>query len=935
MEKGKTIKYSIKFPQILLISLIAILSITHGSLLRRVSRENQDTEKKLLDTKGRPFNYKLIRIPKDVRPLHYDLYLHPNLDTLHFKGKVQILLKCFKSTSRIILHVKDLKTDNIRVLNDKDAEIKVKDVSENTERNLMILDLSEDLKKDKEYRLAMDFNAKLAENMEGFYKSEYKTKDGKKRVLATTQFEPVYARKAFPCFDEPEFKATFEIKILRDEKYSSISNMPLLRTTQQDGLYLDHYKKSVKMSTYLVAFVVSDFKFTETTTKNGVKVRVWAKEHAVKQTEFGLDVAQHVLTYYEKFFNIKYPLPKIDLIAVPDFGSGAMENWGLMTFRETLLLFDPKSGSAGDKQLVAIVVAHELAHQWFGNLVTMEWWNDLWLNEGFANYIEYVGTDDYAKDWRVLDQFAADTFQSALGADSIVNTHPISVPVDNPAQINEIFDGISYDKGSSVIRMLRNFLGDRAFRKGLENYLNKHAYQNAVADDLWEAFSKVSSLNVKAIMDSWVEQKGYPVVTMKSSRLLDDNAKTQHGIDVVQERFLIDPALDKHQRKSEIGGKKWYIPLTYITQDSDKEHLFWVNHTSRSSFPLKKSSGWIKANVGHMGLYRVNYDQDNWEMLSNQLSHNHKALSSVDRSGLLDDAFHLARAGLLPMTIPLKLTQYLNKEKEYFPWSSALGNLAYIGSMISMTETYGLYENYLVKKLKPLELFLKWEDKGTILDKYLRASVLKSLCTHGDQGCIDITQDLFTKFVDNDEELSIAPHLRATVYYTVIKHGGTTEWEFLWSKYKAETDATHKGKIMLGLTSARQPWLLQRVLDNAMKGNTIRKQDMLSAIIGVSRNPVGRLQAWEFYKANFDKIVKRVGEDSNDYGILLQRLTDHFNTKNQLEEVKEFIKKHSSLFNNTRAGKKALESIKTNIHWMKTHYVTIFNWLKQVNNEEY
>ena len=477
-------------------------------------------------------------------------------------------------------------------------------------------------------------------------------------------------------------------------------------------------------------------------------------------------------------------------------------------------------------------------------------------------------------------------------------------------------------------------MGDHTFRKGLEHYLKKHAYENAVADDLWAALSKVSSLDVKAIMDSWVKQKGYPVVTLKSSKLQLDEDKQENSIDVVQERFLIDPSLDKSRRKNEIGEMKWYIPLTYITQDSDKEHVLWVNHTSRSSFPVKKS-GWLKANVGHMGLYRVNYDQENWELLGNQLAQNHKVFSAVDRSGLLDDAFHLARAGLLPMTVPLKLTQYLNKEKEYFPWSSALGSLAYIGSMISMEESFGLYEKYLVKKLKPLEFSLKWEDKGTILNKYLRAIVLRSLCAHGDQGCIDITQDLFTKFVDNDEKLSIAPHLRSTVYSTVIKHGGTTEWEFLWSKYKEETDASHKSKIMLGLTSSRQPWLLQRLLNNALDSSKIRKQDMMSAILGVSRNPVGRLQAWDFYKANFDKIVKSVGADSSDYGIMLQRLTANFNARYQLDEVKEFIKKHSSVFRHTRAGKKAVENIRTNIHWMKTHYTTIFNWLRQANNEEY
>ncbi|KAL9980512.1 hypothetical protein ACROYT_G009112 [Oculina patagonica] len=874
------------------------------------------------------FPHKDILLPKDIKPERYQVYLHPNLTSFDFHGGVKIDVNVENPTKNILLHVKHLKITSYGIQDSQGNHLPVLRVAESKKLEQYLVEMKDELKRGEKYTVKLEFNGKLSNTMTGFYKSSYKTKSGEMRHMATTQFEATDARAAFPCFDEPEFKSKFIVTLVHEKGYKALSNMPVEKVVKRDdGFEESHFEESVKMSTYLLAFIVCDFAYKESHTKSGKKIRVWSRKDAVESTSLALSVAENVLNYYEKFFNIPYPLPKMDLVAVPDFAAGAMENWGLLTFRETYMLSDPASSSAADKQDVAIVVAHELAHQWFGNLVTMKWWNDLWLNEGFANYVEYIGTDHFRKDWKVLEQFVAHTLQTALSADSMANSHPISVPVTNPSQITEIFDSISYDKGSSIIRMLRSFIGDKNFQKGLELYLNSHKYANAAADDLWEALSKqCKDLDVKAIMDTWIKQKGYPVV------YIDENSlQTRDGSKKMvasQKRFLRDIPQGTKQYNDEAKGYHWHIPLTYVTSHNPhKKHTVWMRKDSVQVPAVDKHYKWIKGNIGQTGFYRVNYSKKNWNNLIKQLNKNHKVLASVDRSGLIDDAFNLARAGQVEMSTALRLTNYLDKEREYVPWSSALGHLGFIGSMLSMRPSYGYYRQYIVKKVKPLEKYVGWESEGDILKMYLRNNVLSTLANHGDEHAVNYSLTGFRMWMKN-QSLTISPHIRDIVYNTAIKFGGIEEWEFMWQRYQNSVDATEKSRILSALTATKEPWLLERILEYSLDESKIRTQDMLHAISGVGSHIYGRLLTWDFIRKNFDKIVKKVGKDAMEISYLISIASRGMNTEFQLHEVEEFIAQHKETLGSLRATKKSLEYIRGCINWMKNHGNEVENWLQ-------
>uniref|UniRef100_A0A671VTK6 Aminopeptidase n=1 Tax=Sparus aurata TaxID=8175 RepID=A0A671VTK6_SPAAU len=631
------------------------------------------------------FPWSRLRLPRYIIPLHYRLLLHPNITNLSFTGSVQIQIDVQNNTNWVVLHSKGLRISMATILDQNLAHLsdKVAVILHNPSHEQIGIFSPRVLSNGQKYFLYIEFEAELAEGFYGFYKSTYRTSTGETRILASTHFEPTSARMAFPCFDEPSFKANFSIRIRRSPEYISLSNMPVAKTVEvHDGLLEDRFDASVKMSTYLVAFVICDFKSVTATTSSGVQVSIYAAPEKWLQTRYALEVAVKMLDFYEEYFNIRYPLPKQDLIAIPDFQSGAMENWGLTTYRETSLLFDPLTSSISDKLWITMVIGHELAHQWFGNLVTMEWWNDIWLNEGFARYMEYISVEATYPDLKV-EEYLLHTCFAAVGHDSLNSSRPISSPAENPTQIKQMFDTVSYDKGACILHMLRHFLTEDVFQSGIVRYLRKYSYRNAHNQDLWDSLTNTCSeedfisgkhcysseqasknylfagehLDLTAMMNTWTLQKGIPLVTVtrKGPRLL-----------LRQDRFLrtvmpSDPLWSTLQK-----GFLWHIPLTYKTDASNTIHRHLMT-THTDSIHIEEDVSWVKVNTDMTGYYVVHYEDGGWDEITKLLLENHTALSYKDRTQLIHNSFQL-------VTLPTDVaeTVYSVGAQDDYGWASLL-----------------------------------------------------------------------------------------------------------------------------------------------------------------------------------------------------------------------------------------------------------------------
>ncbi|KAL9985905.1 hypothetical protein ACROYT_G008358 [Oculina patagonica] len=918
-------------------------------LASSVATEVISERRGLTDTsavEGRKFPWHKIRLPQTLLPVSYKIALKTDLQLFQVKGNITIRVNCAESTANIILHVKDMNVSKIAVYEKKqevedvpasfmegvkeeeeliertekrhtDRELRVIGTMENKTLEMFLIEVNENLTPGKNYEIYMTFEYPLTEKLIGFYRSSYTTKGGEKRYLAATLFEPTFARAAFPCFDEPAMKAKFSVTMIRKGKYTALSNMPIMKTVKVgDDLYADQFQESVRMSTYLVGFLVSDFDYKESTTTSGIKVRIWTPPPQIKQASYALDIATRTLSNYENFFEIKFPLPKQDLVVIPDFMTGAEENWGLIGFTSSMVLFDPEKTSDNLKQDVCETVTHELAHQWFGNLVTMKWWNDLWLNEGFATYMENLGSSFVERDWNMTDQFIVDILQVALSEDQSSYSHPISVDVKDPKDIDNIFDAISYEKGASVIRMLKSFIGSDHFTAGLRSYLQKYAYANAQTHELWESMSEVSGVNVKEVMETWTLQMGLPVVTI--TRLDQETATAD------QKRFLIYPAGKLNQ--SSPFNYTWNIPLTYITQEDNTRVQTWMNRGS-ASLKWSKASGWIKANVDQIGYYRVNYEKVNWDALCNQLNSDHEALSAADRSGLIDDAFHLARSDELEHSVALEMTVYMQHEAGYTPLITFLRNMAYIGDQFILRKSFEVFKRYMLQQLQPSIDRLGWDDKGTHLDKILRPKILSAACDYSDQAIISKLKFMF-KLAMEGKEL-IPANLRFLVYSVGVKEGGEEEWNQVFNKYSTTHIASDKNILLESLTYTRNTEMIQRCLDYSLDKTKIPSQDTLSVIAGVASKPESWRMAWDFVRQNWKILYKRYGRGSDQWPGLITSLMFKCNTQAQINEVMEFFKDYLPTEAAYRQVQMGIEQIHANIHWLSRHEEEVAEWLQQ------
>ncbi|XP_046947665.1 glutamyl aminopeptidase isoform X2 [Lynx rufus] len=581
-------------------------------------------------------DWKNFRLPDFINPVHYDLQVKPLLEEDTYTGSVTISINVSAPTRHLWLHLRETRLTRLPQLRRPSGEqVQVRRCFEYKKQEYVVVEAGEELAPSSGqdvYLLTMEFAGWLNGSLVGFYRTTY-VENGQIKSIAATDHEPTDARKSFPCFDEPNKKATYTISITHLKEYRAISNMPVEKEESLDHKWnRTTFKKSVPMSTYLVCFAVHQFDRVDRISKRGVPLTIYVQPEQKHTAEYAATITKIVFDYFEEYFAMDYALPKLDEIAIPDFGTGAMENWGLITYRETNLLYDPQESASSNRQRVASVVAHELVHQWFGNIVTMEWWEDLWLNEGFASFFEFLGVNQAEKEWQMRDQMLLEDVLPVQEDDSLMSSHPIVVTVTTPAEITSVFDGISYSKGVSILRMLEDWITPEKFQKGCQIYLKKHKFGNAKTEHFWRALEEASNLPVKEVMDTWTKQMGYPVLNVKDMR------------NITQKRFLLDSKANSSEPHSALGYR-WNIPVKW-TEDNVSSITFY-NRSETGGITLNSSNPagnvFLKINPDHIGFYRVNYEVPTWEWIATNLSFNHKGFSSADRASLIDDAFALAR----------------------------------------------------------------------------------------------------------------------------------------------------------------------------------------------------------------------------------------------------------------------------------------------------
>ena len=792
-------------------------------------------------------------------PEHYDLFLDLNRADKTFSGKVNITGEA--KSSKISLHQKDLTVDAVEVAGqarpftlDKDNEA-----------------LYIELEAAGPVVVTITYTGKITDNMTGIYPSYY-TVDGVKKEIISTQFESHFAREAFPSVDEPEAKATFDLALKFDQAEGelALSNMPEIDVENRKATGVWKFETTPRMSSYLLAFAAGDMQGITAKTKNGTLVGVYAtKAHPESNLEFALDIAVRCIEFYEEYYGVKYPIPQSLHVALPDFSAGAMENWGLVTYREIYLLVDENS-TALSRQTVALVVAHELAHQWFGNLVTMKWWDDLWLNESFANMMEYVSVDAIEPSWKIFEDFQTSGAPYALKRDATDGVQSVHVEVKHPDEINTLFDGaIVYAKGSRLMHMLRRWLGDDAFRKGLGAYFEKHQYGNTIGRDLWDALSQASGRDVAAFMDAWLEQPGYPVVTAKVEN---------DSLILTQKQFFIGEYEDK--------GRLWPVPL-----NSNWQELPDTLTTERLEIPnyaalAAQNEGALRLNTENTAHYITDYQGDLLDALLNNLS----SLDNISKLQIVQERRLLAESGKISYADLLPVISKLANETSYMVVSAVSQVLEGLNRFVdegSQTE-----EDYkaLLKILSQSNFdrlgFEKQEGESDE-DEMVRQLIVGNMIKADDETAKAQASQIFDRYRDNLEKLPAA--IRLQVLVNQIKHHESKELTKLYLElYVASNDGSFKNALSTALSYTKNKETLDELLATWKDKFTVKPQDLSAWYARFLSRDFTQEAVWTWARENWDWIKAALGGDMSFDSFVISPAVV-FKTEERLAEYKAFF----------------------------------------------
>lgn len=846
-------------------------------------------------------------LPTNVTPLHYDIRLEPNFETFKFGGLLKLDFK-----------VNDPKIDSIW-LNNLDSELhsaalsdgtKAREIKHNEEEQVTEFKFPTGsiAKSGEKVTLEISFTGELNDYMAGFYRAKYEDKlTGETKYMATTQMEATDARRAFPCYDEPNRKATFDITLVSEPHLTHLSNMDVKSETSENGKKVTHFNTTPKMSTYLVAFIVAELKYVENNSFR-IPVRCYATPGYEHDGQFAADLTAKTLAFFEKTFGIQYPLPKLDNVAVHEFAAGAMENWGLVTYRVVDVLLDKENSTLDRIQIVAEVIQHELAHQWFGNLVTMDWWEGLWLNEGFATWMSWYSCNEFEPEWKVWEEYVADTLQNALALDSLRSSHPIEVPVKCADEINQIFDAISYSKGSSVLRMVSKWLGEDVFIKGVSNYLQKFKFGNAKTADLWDSLSEASGENVRKVMDVWTGKVGYPVITVK-----EDGNK----ITFSQNRYLSTGDL-----KPEEDETLYPVFLALATTQGVDNSLVLDQRTK--SVELKDPS-FLKVNSAQAGIYVTSYSDERWAKFGQQAV----LLSVEDRVGLVADSKALSASGYTSTKNFLNLVSQWDQEKSFVVWEQILGSLASLKAawIFEPTETKEALNNFTRKLISSKARSLGWEfsSKDSFATQRLKVAMFGAAAGAKDAEVEKTALEMFAKYAAGDKK-AIPALIKPIVFNAVARAGGVENYEKILYIFKNPTSTDEKLAALRTLGRFEDPKLLERTLSYLSDG-TVLNQDIYIPMQGMRAHRQGIETLWSWLQSNWEEVAKKLPPGLSMLGSVVMISTSTFTSLEAVDQIKKFFNDKSTKgFDQNLA--QSLDTIVSKAKWVNRDREVVNEFLK-------
>jgi aminopeptidase N len=843
------------------------------------------------------------RLPEIARPENYKLSFTPDLENATFGGDETIAIQVLQPTSEITLNAADIDFHQVTITSGHTTQTAT--VTPEKEKEMVVLSVEKPLLVGPA-TIHIAYSGTLNSEMRGFYLG----KDDQGRKYAATQFEATDARRAFPSFDEPDYKATFDIATTADKGTVAISNQKVVSDTPGPGdKHTVRFATTPKMSSYLAALVVGNFEYIEGEA-DGIPIRVYSTPGKKEMGRFALEAAVNIMKYYNNYFGIKYPYGKLDLVGLPDFSAGAMENTGCITFREVILLIDEKQGSAELKKEISEVIAHEMAHQWFGDLVTMKWWDDIWLNEGFATWMESKPVEAWKPEWNVdLDDVSA--AGDALNVDSLANTRPIHQAAETPAQIQELFDGIAYGKAAAVLRMLESYLGEETFRAGVNAYLKEHQYGNATAADFWDAQAKTSKKTVDKIMPTWVTQSGAPIVNVKAQCSGDSTA-----VNVSQQRYYYD-----RSKFEAPNDQLWQIPLCMKGSGSAATKCELLSKRE-DTVNLPGCSTWVLGNAGATGYYRSGYEPNAVRAMARDAE---TKLTPAERIALQTDIWASVQVGREPVGDYLALAQGLQSDRNRAVVEDIVERLGYIERYLVSDADRDSYRAWMRQLLTPELNEVGWEPKPGDTDeqKDLRSRLFSALGYDArDPKAMAEAREIADKTLA--DPASVDREMAFGALPVAALNGDSSFYDKLIAAMKDTKSPEEYYLYFSTLSHFRDPKLLERTLEYAVSPE-VRSQDALQLITGVLRNPAGQQLAWDFIRQHWSEVEKAGGPFASAEVV---GATGVFCDAELRDQVTEFFSAHK-VAAAERTYKQSIERISNCIDLKSEQGSQLASWLGQ------